>query len=250
MTQWRGTPHLGTRLWELARAPHGGGKIRRFLTKQLLLSYNTDDSSPFRSSLWPWNEADRRLRSVVLLWSPPASYHSAAALPKTRRCVPPPKKAETFRQGRASLTRPILSLAGLLNKDQTHWVCTSQGLLYNRSLCCCSTHSTKDAAQKRGLHLTNCTQQCLQRACTAMHISSLMDDDDWDWALMPVCITVRDLHTLRHTSVTFLNEATGSLRTLHDTLVQCTKWSDTSSCTLLKTEFCPYKHKKPQAMPL
>lgn len=110
MTQWRGTPHLGTRLWELARAPHGGGKIRRFLTKQLLLSYNTDDSSPFRSSLWPWNEADRRLRSAVLLWSPPASYHSAAAVPKTRRCVPPPKKAETFRQGRASLTGPSCPL--------------------------------------------------------------------------------------------------------------------------------------------
>lgn len=115
-----------------------------------------------------------------------------------RRCVPPPKKAETFRQGRASITQPIVSPSGLLNKDQTHWLCTSRGLLYNRSVFYCCTHSTEDAAQKRGLHFANCTHQCLQRPFNAMHISPLMDDDDWGWALMPVCFTLRDLHTLTH----------------------------------------------------
>lgn len=45
-----------------------------------------------------------------MMWPPPASRHSAAAVPKTRRSVPPPKKAETFKQECASLSRPILSL--------------------------------------------------------------------------------------------------------------------------------------------
>ncbi len=150
---------------------------------------------------WPWVEADGRSGDGVLLWSPTASRRSAAAVPKTRRCVPPPKKAETFRQGHTSLIRPILSLAGLLNKDQTCWVCTSPGLLYNRQLCRCCIQSLEDGAQKRGLHLTYCTQQCLLRAFTAMHISSLMDDDDdWGWALLcQSAFTVRDLHTLRRT---------------------------------------------------
>lgn len=176
--------------------------MRQFLTTRLPLSCNTPDSSSFRSSPWPWDEADGRPGGAVSHWSPPASRRSAAAVPKMRRCVRPPKKAETFRQGRASLTRPILSLAGLLNKDQTRWVCTSQGLFYNRQLCRCCT---EDAPQRRGLHLTYCTQQCLQRAFTAMHISSLMDDDDWGLALMPVCIYWQGF---THTSVTILSETT------------------------------------------
>lgn len=178
--------------------PRVAVKIREFLAK----------AAPVEPQHWGWqliqkfSVALRRSRpgGAVLLWSPPASRRSAAAVPKTRRCVPPPKKAETFRQGCASLTRPVLSLAGLLNKDQTHWVCTSQGLLYNRPLCRCST---EDAAQNTGLHLTYCTQPCLQRAFTAMHISSLMDDDDWGRALTPVCIYC---HGFTHTHKCYIPE--------------------------------------------
>lgn len=156
-------------------------------------------------------EADSRPGDAVLLWSHPASRRPAAAVPKPRWCVPPPKKAETFRQGRTSLTRPVLSLAGLLNKDQTCWVCASQGLLYNKA-----TVLLLHSQQRMQLHLTYCTQHCLQRAFTAMHISSLMDDDDWSKALMPVCVycqgwtyTQTQTETETHTqSVTFLNEAT------------------------------------------
>lgn len=78
-------------------------QMRQFLTNQIPLS-------SFRISLWPWDEADSRPGGAGLFWSPPASHQSAATVPKTRRCVPPPKKAETFRQGCASLPRPILSL--------------------------------------------------------------------------------------------------------------------------------------------
>lgn len=85
------------------RLPRVPVKIRKFLTKQLLLS-------SFRSSLWPWDEADCRPGDAGLCWAPPVSHHSAVALPKTRRIAPPPKKAETFRQGCASLTRSILFL--------------------------------------------------------------------------------------------------------------------------------------------
>lgn len=92
-----------------------------FSLKQVPLSCNTHDSSSFRSSPWPWDESGSRPGGAVLLWSRADSRRSAAPVPKTRRCVSPPKKAETFRQGRPSLTRPILSLAGLLNKDQTRW---------------------------------------------------------------------------------------------------------------------------------
>lgn len=96
-------------------------------------------ASSFRSSQKE-QKFGAEARGTVPFRPPPHAL--LLAMPKTRRSVPPPKKAETSRQGRTSSTRPILSLAGLLNKDQTHRACTSQGLLYNRSLCyCCWTHS-------------------------------------------------------------------------------------------------------------
>lgn len=153
------------------------------VTKQLRLSSTDQEISLFRSSLL----------QEVLIGSVILQLPVALPLPCQRRAAPHPKKGETSSQGRASLTRPVLSRAGLLNKDQTQRVCTSPGLLYNRPLC----HRARAVrTQLRGeASLTYCTQPCLQRAFTALHISSLMDDDDWARALMPVYITVGHTHT-------------------------------------------------------
>lgn len=161
------------------------------VTKQLRLSSTDQEISLFRSSLL----------QEVLIGSVILQLPVALPLPCQRRAAPHPKKGETSSQGRASLTRPVLSRAGLLNKDQTQRVCTSPGLLYNRPLC----HRARAVrTQLRGeASLTYCTQPCLQRAFTALHISSLMDDDDWARALMPVYITVGHTHT-------FLNDSTVS----------------------------------------
>lgn len=85
-------------------------KTRQFLTDRILLSSFRISSVDLR-----WSRQQTR-RCPGLFWPAPASHYSQAPVPNTRRCVRPPKKAETFRQGYASLAWPILSLCSSIQQ--------------------------------------------------------------------------------------------------------------------------------------